>query len=111
MGAVPTNIKSVSNSNVTSFFTYGMWNPLKLAMYMAAHDQSFYAKAGGNLSLYQLTSTQQANQPSGMPTGPEELLQEQDARIVATYLLNHVNDTLAEELALGLYVYNDKDPS
>jgi len=71
--------------NYSSTF-YLQNTPLELAVDLASWDPPFYQQLGGNLSVYIVDLD---NDPSGFPSGPQEIAEENDALKVAQYLTDN----------------------
>jgi hypothetical protein len=70
----------IGNPGSYSSVYYLQNTPLNLAVDLASWDPPFYTQMGGNLAIYIVDLN---NSPSGFPTGPQELLERQDALKVA----------------------------
>src|SRR5208337_327400 len=95
-------------SDGASLFVVKKQTLIEVAKTLAIRDAAFYASKGGNPALFQTPAT--PGNPTGMPTGSwlmggssQETMQNDDARIAASNMLDDLPGLTAEMQSLGMY--------
>jgi hypothetical protein len=86
-------------ADINNFFRTGPWTPQLIAFWLATNDPEFYARWGGNLSLYEANIQRQDVM---QVSGPDEIRQLADARMVAERLTDHWDELDAEMVRKNL---------
>jgi hypothetical protein len=101
----------------TYIFSGEQWNAKSLAFWIQEYDNPTYLAWGGSNAPFTPSANYQPYAPgtygnvAGQVTGPLELQQFQAVMPVATYIITHPTQTVAEEKKLGLGFQSPNDPT